>query len=438
MIPNRLVRIEKIPVNINGKLDSRALPEVNFTKYDQNELGPPRNDLEAKIAQIWSELLGIPLENIGIHDDFFSLGGDSILVIKLSLMLSNSLSVKLTVSAIFQNKTIAKLASYILHGLDSTAEDLLLSAYTLMLSNYANQQDIVIGTPVVNRNQPELENLIGFFVNMLVLRIKIDGQDRIIDYIRKVSNEVISAQIHQDMPFERLVKELQIENDSSRHPIVQVVFLMNNQFEVRRSGTHSHMKVVKSIEMSEYLPNHINFKTAKYDISTSINEYDICLRGHFNFATKLFHESTIHNFIDSFIHILSQFSRLNETCKVMDIDCINSVQYNQVQKWNHTDIEDLSALNKQTTLQKVFEEEAKKSPEKIAVVYEDVQLTYKELNQRANQLAHYLQSISNICPDDLIALLLDKSELMIISILSVWKSGAAYVPIDPSYPDERI
>ncbi|CAF3667902.1 unnamed protein product [Rotaria sp. Silwood1] len=721
MIPNRLVRIEKIPVNINGKLDSRALPEVNFTKYDQNELGPPRNDLEAKIAQIWSELLGIPVENIGIHDDFFSLGGDSILVIKLSLMLSNSLSVKLTVSAIFQNKTIAKLASYILHGLDSTAgendrivrisdnysthpnyalsfaqerllfmnefnaendanaynipiyikfvnnnvrrdvlcqsllailhrheilrtliredkfgivsqhllnktevnslfkvnevyadnkeqldaeliklakyvfnlrkelpinvtfyemknEDgydttlymgilihhicfdgwswtifckdlqmfydyfertannsssdaspsltlnlpplhvqykdfaawqrnylsgkrlnsllefwrhkldgfetlnlitdcsirplnydysgneiifelneqsttalkqlamklnvslfsLLLSAYTLMLSNYANQQDIVIGTPVVNRNQPELENLIGFFVNMLVLRIKIDGQDRIIDYIRKVSNEVISAQIHQDMPFERLVKELQIENDSSRHPIVQVVFLMNNQFEVRRSDTHSHMKVVKSIEMSEYLPNHINFKTAKYDISTSINEYDICLRGHFNFATKLFHESTIHNFIDSFIHILSQFSRLNETCKVMDIDCINSVQYNQVQKWNHTDIEDLSALNKQTTLQKVFEEEAKKSPEKIAVVYEDVQFTYKELNQRANQLAHYLQSISNICPDDLIALLLDKSELIIISILAVWKSGAAYVPIDPSYPDERI
>ncbi|CAF3818056.1 unnamed protein product [Rotaria sordida] len=722
MIPNRLMRIEKIPVNISGKLDSRALPEVDFSKYDQNELVRPRNDLEAKIAQIWSELLGIPVENIGIHDDFFSLGGDSILVIKLSLMLSNSLSVKLTVPAIFQNKTIAKLALYMLHGLDQDVrqndpmlrvsdnhsthtsyvlsfaqerllfinefnaenganaynipiyikfsnnhikrdllhqsllaiihrheilrtliredkfgivsqyllneteanslftvngihvanqeqldtelikltkyvfnlrkelpikvtfyelknenEDdsttlylgilmhhicfdgwswtifyrdlqmfydyfekkannfpldvspsltlnlpilhvqykdfaawqrndltekrlnsllefwknklngfemlnlmtdcsirpsnydysgndfmfelneqtttalkqlamklnvslfsLLLSAYTLMLSNFTNQQDIVIGTPVANRNQPELENLIGFFVNILVLRIKIDAQDYVMDYIRKISNEVINAQIHQEMPFERLVKELQIENDPSRHPIVQVMFIMNNQFDIQGSAANNNTNAMKSIEFSEYLPNQTNSKTAKYDISTSINETDVCLKGHFNFATKLFNENTINNLIQCYIHILTRFSKLNQACKVLDIDCISNDQYNQIQKWNHVDIKDLSALNKSTTLDRIFEEEAAKSSDKVAVIYEDMQLTYKELNERSNQLAHYLRSICDIHPDDLIALLLDKSELVIVSILGVWKSGAAYVPIDPSYPDERI
>ncbi|CAF5163293.1 unnamed protein product, partial [Rotaria sp. Silwood1] len=112
-------------------------------------------------------------------------------------------------------------------------------------------------------------------------------------------------------------------------------------------------------------------------------------------------------------------------------------QLNKINQWNNTDKE-FPLNKKQATLHQLFEEEAEKSPDKVAVIYEDVQLTYKELNEKSNQLAHYLRSISNIRPDDLIALLLDKSELMIISILAVWKSGAAYVPIDPSYPDERI
>ncbi|CAF4778221.1 unnamed protein product, partial [Rotaria socialis] len=105
--------------------------------------------------------------------------------------------------------------------------------------------------------------------------------------------------------------------------------------------------------------------------------------------------------------------------------------------WNNTS-RDFIELNKHTTLHKLFEEEAEKSCDKIAVVYGDVQLTYRELNEKANQLAHYLRSICDIQPDDLIALFLDKSELMIVSILAVWKSGAAYAPIDPSYPDKRI
>ena len=720
MIPHRLVNIAMIPVTISGKLDARALPEENFTLHDQRETEPPRNELEGKIAQIWSQTLGMRVQSIGIRDDFFSLGGDSIQVIKLSILLAQSLSVNFSVPAIFRNKTIAKQALHILHGhgdgagqnhqisrlddkhgshptyplslaqerllfinevagedighaynipifikfsginirrellyqsllavicrheilrtliredesgiisqhvLDETEanalltapeihvansdqldaelvksaeyvfnlreelpikvkfyeipnEDrsnhttlymtivmhhicfdgwswsiflrdlqifydfyekktgkspsdtssslalnlprlqvqykdfaawqrkdltgkkldmlsefwrnrldgfeplnlitdcpirpskydyngdeitfeldeqtttalkqlaiqlnvslfsLLLSAYTLMLSNFTNQQDIVIGTPVANRNQPELENLIGFFVNILVLRITVDAQIQAMDYIRQVSNEVINAQIHQEMPFERLVKELHIANDPSRHPIVQVMFIMNHQFEVKvPAGTIT--EPAKLIQLSQYIPSQTALKTAKYDISTSIDESATSLKGHFSYATTLFREKTIQSLKQSFLHILKRFLQLNETSKIQDIDCIDSVQHDQINAWNSTD-NDFPSDNRETTLHQLFEEEVMKSPDRVAVVFEDVQLTYRELNERANQLAHYLRSVCDIRPDDLIALLLDKSELMIISILGVWKSGAAYVPIDPSYPDERV
>ncbi|CAF4523227.1 unnamed protein product [Rotaria socialis] len=721
MIPNRLIRIEKIPVNINGKLDSQALPEVDFSMRDQNQLVPPRNDLESKIIRIWSDVLEITMENIGIHDDFFSLGGDSILVVKLSLMITNLIAHTVTVMDLFENRTIAKLASHILHEVDYTAEQnngilkinadysnypnfvlsfaqerllfindfagengtnaynvpifiqfsnnnvrrdllyqsllailhrheilrtlvqedkfdvisqhilndaetdalfkvdelqvvnkeqldaelfkfakyvfnlrkelpikvtfyerkntdgsdsttlymgilmhhicfdgwslnifwremkifynyfhgkaintsldnssyltsnlptlpvqykdfaawqrkylrgerlhnlskfwksklddfemlnlisdisprlpiydysgddimfelneqtttalkelaknlqvslfsLLLSAYAFMLSNYTNQQDIVIGTPVANRNQPELENLIGFFVNLLVLRIKLDSHDCAIDFIKKVNEEVINAQIYQEMPFEGLVKELQIEYDASRHPIVQVIFIMNSQFETTVSNTHKSNEPEKSLEMSEYLSNRTNFKIAKYDITTSIDEIDICLKGHFNFATKVFHQTTIQNFIGTYIHILTLFSRLSHNCRLENISCIDSKQHSCIERWQNT-CTPSTEFNTQSTLQKLFEEEVEKSGDNIAIVYSDVQLSYRELNEKANQLAHYLRSICDIQPDDLIALLLDKSELMIVSILAVWKSGAAYVPIDPSYPVERF
>ncbi|CAF3932082.1 unnamed protein product, partial [Rotaria magnacalcarata] len=721
MIPNRLMRLEKIPVNISGKLDLRALPQVDFSKYNKNELVLPRNSLEARIIQIWSDLLHIPVENISIHDDFFRLGGDSILVIRLLLMLTKLLAVKLTVASLFDNKTIAKLASHIFNGDDYTPEQndhlstmntdhsnhpyyllsfaqerllfisefegadgtnaynipmyiefsnnnvqrdllyqsllailyrheilrtlihedqlgvtsqhvlneaevhslfkineisvvnkeqldaeliklakyvfnlrkellikvtfyemknedgydcttlymgilmhhicfdgwsqnifwkelqifydyfkkqvnnysvdsssyltlnlpalpvqykdfatwqrkylsgerlhnlskfwkskldgfemlnlisdcqirpsiydysgdeikfelneqtttglkqlaknlnvslfsLLLSAYTFMLSNYTNQQDIVIGTPAVNRNQPELEHLIGFFVNMLVLRIKIDPHDNTMDYITKVSNEVIEAQIHQDMPFDCLVKEMQIETDVSRHPIVQVVFLMDNQFQIKPSITYQSTESGKSTEISQYSPNQQDFYTAKYDITTSITESDIRLKGYFNFATKIFQPSTINGFIRSFVNILRRFSQLKQSSKLSDIDCIDTAQKDQIEKWNQMD-RHFTELATHTTLHKVFEEEVEKSSEKIAIVYEDVQLTYRELNEKANRLAHYLRSICDIQPDDLIALFLDKSELMIVSIMGVWKSGAAYVPIDPTYPEERV
>ncbi|CAF4345459.1 unnamed protein product [Rotaria sp. Silwood2] len=722
MIPNRLIQIVNIPVTTNGKIDLKSLPEIDSSKYDENSFSPPRNDLERKILRIWADLLCIPVANISTHDDFFGLGGDSILVMKLAIRLSNLLSTKVSISTVFANKTIVSLASHILHDLDydseknmhilkmhadsstdpnyslsfaqerlwfidqfhdqsgnnaynipiylrfmnnnirrdvlyqslrailsrheilrtliqedrsgvfyqhllneeetdtlfkidevqvihkeqldwelnklaqyvfnlrkelpikvtfyemrNTDEDekttfymgivihhiafdgwslsifwrelqifydhfqkktpisgnnntisdrtvnlpilpaqykdfaawqreylsgqtlldlsefwkkkldgfemlnlmvdcavrpsiydysgdeivfeldeqvtnrlkalamrlnvslfsLLLSAYALMLSIYANQQDIIIGTPVANRNQPELENLIGFFVNVIVLRIQIDSKDLIQEYIKKVSNEVIIAQSHEDMPFEQLVKELQLEHDTSRHPIVQVVFLMNKSIDFTITSMNRDAQIPSPLTISEYFPNCDDFTVAKYDITTSLDDTTSSLKGTFNFVKKLFDRTTIEYFIETFIHILTQFSQIDETHKIIDIKCTDSLRQNQMKQFDNMHLVSRD-VPKETTLYKLFEEEVEKSSEKIAVVYEDIQLSYRQLNEKANRLAHYLRSISNIHPDDIIALILDKSELMIISILGIWKSSAAYVPIDPNYPDERI
>ncbi|CAF4612796.1 unnamed protein product, partial [Rotaria sp. Silwood2] len=191
------------------------------------------------------------------------------------------------------------------------------------------------------------------------------------------------------------------------------------------------------LPLSQYVPNRYDFTVARYDFTTLIDEEKGSLKGTFNFAKKLFHRTTIESYIQTFLHILAQYAIIHETCKILDMECIPPSQKNKLKHSEnmHTAFGDFTH---DVTLHKLFEEEAKLSPDKIAVVYEDVKLTYRDLNEKANRLAHYLRSISNIHPDDIIALILDKSELMIISILGAWKSGAAYVPIDPNYPDERI
>ncbi|CAF4883201.1 unnamed protein product, partial [Rotaria sp. Silwood1] len=161
-----------------------------------------------------------------------------------------------------------------------------------------------------------------------------------------------------------------------------------------------------------------------------------CITFVLHYAGELFEDDTINDLLDVTNELLIQIAN-NQITLMAELNFLPTKQLNKINQWNNTDKE-FPLNKKQATLHQLFEEEAEKSPDKVAVIYEDVQLTYKELNEKSNQLAHYLRSISNIRPDDLIALLLDKSELMIISILAVWKSGAAYVPIDPSYPDERI
>ena len=318
---------------------------------------------------------------------------------------------------------------------------LLLSGYYLMLKSYSNQDDIVVGTPIANRHYSQIENLIGFFVNSVALRTEVDPKFSVKEFIQKVGQEIVEAQLYQDLPFEKLVEELDIVNDTSRHPIFQVVFGIQSFISESFNQLDGHTTTNLTNLLKPYTTSASLYNIAKFDISTFIDDSQPCLSGNFNFAVSLYNEATIHRFIETYTVILQQLAMLahdsykQEQTKISDLNYLTSAQNEQIiYNWSQTDKEYQS--NK--TIKDLFEEQVEKSPDNIAVVYEETKLTYRELNDKANQLANYLREINDIKPDTLIALCLDRSEYVVIAILAVLKAGAAYVPIDPGYPDERI
>jgi amino acid adenylation domain-containing protein/non-ribosomal peptide synthase protein (TIGR01720 family) len=302
----------------------------------------------------------------------------------------------------------------------------LLSGYYLLLRVYSNQDDIVIGTPIANRQLGQLEPLIGLFVNTLALRMKIDAKAVLREFIEEVGQEVVKAQLHQDLPFEKLVEELKIPKDTSRHPIFQVMFGMQSFGDVS-----SLSGILEPYSESNF------YQIAKFDISTFIDDSEERLSGIFNYAVGLYREETIAGFVESYLEILKQIAESHQETQKMisDLEYLSESQYKKViYDWNVTE----KCYPQDKTIHQLFEEQVERTPNNIAVIYEGVKLTYKELNERTNQLAHVLRSYKIIKPDTLIVLCLDRSEHMLIAILGVLKAGGAYVPIDPNYPDERI
>ncbi|MGV2473805.1 UNVERIFIED_CONTAM: condensation domain-containing protein, partial [Ralstonia mannitolilytica] len=304
----------------------------------------------------------------------------------------------------------------------------LLSGYYLMLASYSGQDDLIVGTPVANRHYPGSENLIGFFVNTLVLRQKLDFNVNIRDFIKAVSSRVVEAQTYQDLPFEKLVDSLKVEQDSSRHPIFQVMFGVQS-FEF--SGA-------KAASDQDYFfePFHsgLQDESSKFDLTTMIDDQQEELRGTFNFATSLFKESTINQMISTYQYILEQFFELFEGDAKLN-------ELHWIEKENETGygLQGVcSEYDREITLHGLFEEQVFRTPDLTALVYGDIRLSYRDLNEKSNQLAHYLIQYYDIRPDELIPICFNRSEKMLIGILGVLKAGGAYVPVDPGYPLERI
>ena len=344
---------------------------------------------------------------------------------------------------------------------------LMLSCYYLMLRAYTGQDDIVVGFPVANRHYSQIEHLIGFFVNTLALRVHIEtgantntGIDdntttsvnastnsikTLKDFIQHVGSEVLEAQLHQDLPFEKLVEELGVPKDTSRHPIFQVMFNLQSF-----GGDTSNSKPERESIITPYTGSSDDsasiYNIAKFDLETFIddNNSDGILRGGFNYRVSLYKEDAIKRFICTYKEILTQVAKAlsnnttKDSFKIEDLTYITKEEQDLLTTWNKTE----ATYPHNKTIHQLFEEQVKKTPDNLAVVYSDgedeVKLTYKELNERANRLAHYLITNYNITPDTLVPLLLDRSEYIIISILAVLKAGGAYVPMDPDYPDERI
>ncbi|MFF5106896.1 amino acid adenylation domain-containing protein [Streptomyces sp. NPDC000134] len=311
----------------------------------------------------------------------------------------------------------------------------LLGAWCLMLSLYTGQHDFVVGTPSANRGRPEFDRTVGFFANLLALRVRVDEQATLVDHVRSVGERVIAAQVHGELPFEQLVKELDVEKDPSRHPVVQVNFTLQNVTDRADAAPSADGAAALSV----HRPDAGGWTATKFDLSATLTETrDGGLAGNLTYAASLFEDASAEGFIAVFRHVLGEFARLAPTGEQARLAEITAVDDESRARLLAGADAPATAAGPARTLHAVFEETATAHPDRIALACGDTRLTYRQLNERANRLAHHLRSVVRLRPNELVALVLDKSEVMVTTILAVWKAGAAYAPIDPGYPDDRI
>ncbi|MBD2824488.1 non-ribosomal peptide synthetase [Xenorhabdus szentirmaii] len=314
---------------------------------------------------------------------------------------------------------------------ETTLYTVLLSAFYVTLAKLSGQNDIVLGTPTDNRHLVQTHALIGMFVNSLVLRTQLPQTASVGTLIKQVHSIIIEAKMHQDIPFEQLVDALKIERDTSRHPIFQVMFGLQN-FGESLPDSHLPFSLVQT-DVPLYSP-------AKFDLSLFISDGQTNLTGNLNYATSLFDQTTITRMADIYQHVLAAFAA-DQKQALFELDPLSAQErHTLLHTWNQTDV----PCPQDKTLQQQLEAQVEETPDNVALVFEGKTLTYHQLNERANQLAwairiHHQQRFDAPMPADTpIALYLDRSLEMVISILAVLKAGGAYVPILPSYPPERV
>jgi amino acid adenylation domain-containing protein len=298
----------------------------------------------------------------------------------------------------------------------------LLAAFQTLLYRYTQQEDIAVGVPIANRNRSELEGLIGFFVNSLVLRSDLSGNPTFRELLNRVREVTLGAYAHQELPFEKLVEELQQERDLSRHPLFQVVFSLQN--------TPIQALELPGLTLSQF---EFDSKTAKLDLEFHLWQDLESLKGQVVYSTDLFDDITMTRMLRHFQTLLESIVA-NPDQRLTDLPLLTGNERQQLLiDWNNTRRE----YTENKCFHQLFASQVEKTPDAIALVFEQKQLTYREVNNQANQLAHHLQQMG-VSPDVLVGICLERSLLMIVALLGILKAGGAYVPLDPSYPQERL
>ncbi|CAL2107141.1 hypothetical protein T190115A13A_320001 [Tenacibaculum sp. 190524A02b] len=299
----------------------------------------------------------------------------------------------------------------------------LLSAFKVLLSRYSGQEDICVGTPIANRTQAELEGVIGFFVNTLALRSNLSGNPSFKEVLKEVKTTTLEGYDHQLVPFEKVVDKMVTTRDMSMSPLFQVMFVLQN--------TPSNSKLaIENVTISEYELEGI---TSQFDLTLNISENDQGLLLNVEYCTALFKRTTIKQMLVHYQELLSNI--INDvTQSIGSLSMLTNEEENQLLNvFNDTALD----YPKDKTVVDLFELQAQETPEAIAVVYNGEELTYKELNEKSNQLAQYLISNYSVNINDLVGVVLERSDWLIVAYLATLKVGAAYVPIDPSYPEDR-
>ena len=299
---------------------------------------------------------------------------------------------------------------------------LLLAAFKVLLMRYTGQEDISVGTPISGRNWIEIEGLIGFFVNTLVLRTEVRGEESFEEVVRRVREVALDGYAHQDVPFEKLVEEIQPERDPSRQPLFQVIFSMQN---ANADAVESSGLRLSSIGTEN--------RTAKFDLNFLLTETSSGLDAALEYNTDLFDATTIARMLLHFRNLLAGIVS-NPKQAVSALPLLGEEERRLILgDWNDT----VRPFPSQVCLAQLFEAQVQAAAAATALIYEDTELSYGELNERANRLAHRLRRIG-VGPEQRVAILMERQPELIVSLLAILKAGGAYLPLDPEYPQERL
>ncbi|WP_310424077.1 non-ribosomal peptide synthetase [Chamaesiphon sp. VAR_48_metabat_135_sub] len=291
-----------------------------------------------------------------------------------------------------------------------------------LLMRYSSQEDISIGSPIANRVQPEVENLIGCFINTLVLRTDLSGDPSFSVLLRRVRETVLGALTHQTLPFEKLVEELQLARNLTYAPLFQVMLVFQNTF------------AIENIELPGLNVQHsrIDNQTSQFDFTFHFVEANFGLIVKLEYNTDLFDEPTIDRLFGHFQTLLTAIVA-DPDRPLSALPLLTPIERQQLQAWSQIAVNDAPI----TCIDRLFAAQVAKTPDAVAVIAGDCQLTYRELDRRTNQLAHYLQNLG-VKPESLVGICVDRSIETIVGLLGIIKAGGAYVPIDPNYPAERL
>ncbi|WP_428229086.1 amino acid adenylation domain-containing protein [Flavobacterium sp.] len=302
----------------------------------------------------------------------------------------------------------------------------LLAGINLLLHKYTGQDDIIIGTPVAGREHPDLENQMGLYLNTLSIRTQLQKESSFIDFVALQKETLLGAYDHQSYPFDVLVEKLNLKRNTSRSALFDVLVVLQNQEQLKNLNTEEF----SNIEISDY---DFKNKTSQLDISFTFVETD-GLNLTIEYNTDIYDDYIVERIFPHFENLLSELLEQPQKL-IQDAEYLMPAEKQQLLvEFNTTE----AAYSKEKTITNLFEEQVEKTPNNIAIIFNEIELTYRELNEKSNKFAHYLRENTGIQPDDLVGIKLDRSEKMIIVILGILKSGAAYVPIDINYPQERI
>ncbi|WP_270168683.1 non-ribosomal peptide synthetase [Paenibacillus sp. SYP-B4298] len=298
----------------------------------------------------------------------------------------------------------------------------LLAAYTVLLHKYTGQEDIVVGTPIAGRTHGDLQPLIGMFVNTLVLRNSPAGEKTFLSYLEEVKETTLGAYEHQDYPFEELVEKLQVARDLSRSPLFDTMFSLQN--------IENKAFALEGLRLTTF-PS--DYGMSKFDLSFDVMEDDDGLECALEYATALFKQATMERLAKHFVQLVTAIVE-NPGAKLAAFGILTAEEQEQLERVFNPET---APPELEKTFHQLFEDQAERSPEAMAVVYTNQRLTYRELNERANCLARRLRG-QGVKPDQLVGILADRSVDLLVGVLAVWKAGGAYVPLDPDYPSDRI